>query len=105
MAGFSEPHAPYGFPVEDRDAFDPADFPVPALGPDDWPQVPLIFRGLSDEDRRGIIAACYTSVQYVDRNVGRILRALKDLGLDENTLVVYTADHGAMLRTWREPGP
>jgi arylsulfatase A-like enzyme len=94
---FSEPHAPYAFPVEDRDAFDPADFPVPALGPDDWPQVPLIFRGLSDEDRRGIIAACYTSVQYVDRSVGRILRALKDLDLEENTLVIYTADHGAML--------
>jgi len=94
---FSEPHPPYEFPVEDRDAFSPADFPVPALGPDDWWQNPLIFRGLSDKDRQGIIAACYTSVHYVDRNVGRVLHALKDLGLEGSTLVVYTADHGAML--------
>jgi choline-sulfatase len=94
---FSEPHAPFVFPVEDRDAFHPADFPVPQLGPEDWPQVPLIFRDLSDDDKRGIAAAYHTSVHYVDRNIGRVLRALKDAGLEENTLVVFNADHGYML--------
>ncbi len=91
---FNEPHSPFAFPVEDRDRFEPADFPVPEIGRDDHDLIPLIFRDLSDEDKRGIAAAYYTSVEYMDRNVGRVLAALGRLGLEEDTLVVYTADHG-----------
>src|SRR6185503_17450996 len=49
---------------------------------------------LSDDDKKGIIASYYTSVRYLDQNLGRVLGKLKALGLDDNTLVVYTADHG-----------
>jgi arylsulfatase A-like enzyme len=58
---------------------------------------PLIFRELTDDDHRGIAAACYTSVQFLDRNIGRVLRTLWQLGLEGNTLVVYTSDHGTLL--------
>jgi choline-sulfatase len=94
---FSEPHAPFNFPVEDSDAFNADQFQHPPIGPTDWDAVPLVFRELTDDDHRGISAAHYTSVSYLDRNIGRILRALKQLGLDDNTLVVYTSDHGALL--------
>lgn len=94
---FNEPHSPFDFPVEDRDALDPAAFPVPRVGPEDPPQIPLIFRDLTDADKRGIIAAYYTSVRFLDRNVGRVLEALKRLNLEENTLVMYTGDNGYML--------
>jgi choline-sulfatase len=57
----------------------------------------LIFRDLSDKDKRGIIASYYTSVEYVDRNVGRLLEALRQRDLDRNTLVIYHADHGYSL--------
>jgi choline-sulfatase len=67
------------------------------VGRDDEPLIPLIFRDLSPADKRGINAAYYTSVEYLDRNLGRVLRALSEAGLDENTLVVYTADHGYCL--------
>ncbi len=60
-------------------------------------QIPLIFRDLTPGDKRGIIASYYTSVEYVDRNVGRALDALRRLGLEQNTLVVYMADHGYSL--------
>jgi arylsulfatase A-like enzyme len=36
----------------------------------------------------------FASVTGVDREFGRILNALKELGLDENTIVVFTSDHG-----------
>lgn len=36
----------------------------------------------------------FASVTGVDRAFGRILQALKDEGLDENTIVVFTSDHG-----------
>lgn len=42
--------------------------------------------------RRRVNAAM---VRALDRSVGRVLQALKDEGLDENTLVVFTSDNGA----------
>src|SRR4029453_17486205 len=36
-------------------------------------------------------------ISLIDHNVGRILTALDDLGLAENTLIIYTTDHGELL--------
>jgi choline-sulfatase len=91
---FLEPHSPYDFPLESRDRFRPAQFSAPAVAPQDAWQVPLIFRDLTGPEKQGIAAAYYTSVEYLDRNVGRVLRKLQSLGLDRNTFVVYMADHG-----------
>jgi len=94
---FQEPHSPFDFPVEDRDLFDPARFAPPKVGKEDAWQIPLIFRELSEEQKQGIIAAYYTSAHFLDRNLGIVLNRLKALGLDENTFVVYMADHGYSL--------
>jgi arylsulfatase A-like enzyme len=91
---FQEPHSPFDFPAEDRDLFHAGRFPVPRVGPDDAWQIPKVFRDLSDDDKRGIAAAYYTSVAFLDRNVGRVLAALRRLRLEEDTFVVYMADHG-----------
>jgi choline-sulfatase len=91
---FQEPHSPFDFPVEDRALFDEKRFQPPRVGPEDAWQIPLIFRDLTDRDKRGIAAAYYTSVAFLDRNVGRVLDALRRLNLEENTYVVYMADHG-----------
>ena len=42
-------------------------------------------------------AAYYAKVTMVDDNVGRLLGQLRKLGLEENTIIVFTADHGNML--------
>jgi len=93
----TEPHSPFDFPLEDREAFPTGSFSVPAVGPEDPGQIPLIFRNLSPADKRGIIASYYTSVRYMDHNMGVVLRKLKELDLDQNTLIVYMADHGYCL--------
>lgn len=94
---FQEPHSPFDFPLEWRDRFRPETFPVPRVGPEDHGQIPLIFRDLSPADKQGIIAAYYTSVNYLDRNVGVVLDQLRKLDLDNDTLVIYMADHGYSL--------
>ena len=97
MVSFYEPHSPFHFPVEFRGRHDPAEMPVPEVGPDDSEQIPAIFRDLSRAEKQGIIAAYYTSVEFLDRNVGRVLDALKESGHEHDTLVIYTGDHGYML--------
>ena len=46
---------------------------------------------------KAMTAAYYAKVTMVDDNVGRLLGQLKALGLDDRTMVVFTADHGNML--------
>lgn len=94
---FYEPHSPFNFPVEYASAYDPEQIKLPETGSQDSRWVPAIFRDLSDDDKRGITAAYYNSVEYLDANVGRMLDALEELGLDDSTLVVYVSDHGYLL--------
>ena len=94
---FMEPHSPFDFPVNDGARYRPGDFPAPMVGPHDAAQIPLIFRDLSEADKSGIAASYYTSVRFLDRNLGAVLDKLRALNLDHDTCVIYTADHGYML--------
>jgi arylsulfatase A-like enzyme len=94
---FLEPHSPYDFPYEDRDRIAASSMTPPRAGPEDGWQIPLVFRDLSEAEKQGIAAAYYTSVAYLDRNIGKVLAMLQRLHLDESTLVVYMADHGYCL--------
>jgi len=95
--GFHEPHSPFNFPVEYAGKYNPEEMPLPTGSPEDDRWIPEEFKDLTDEERRGIIAAYYASVEYLDKNVGLILDGLEAAGLDENTLVVYVGDHGYLL--------
>jgi iduronate 2-sulfatase len=68
---------------------DQADLPSPALGSYKREQDKL-----TDELRRQCVQAYYASTTFMDAQVGRVLRALDRLGLAENTIVVFTSDHG-----------
>ncbi|WOH36625.1 sulfatase [Thalassotalea fonticola] len=43
-------------------------------------------------------------VHAMDVNIGRLLKGMKDTGLDQNTIIVFTSDNGA-LSTLKRPGP
>jgi arylsulfatase A-like enzyme len=97
FVGFYEPHAPFLFPIEDLNRHDPHSFIVPEAGPKDANQIPKIFRDLTKTDKQGILASYATSVEFLDRNVGRVLKALEESGKSKNTLVIYTSDQGYLL--------
>ena len=97
IVSFYEPHSPFRFPIEYSGSFDPNDFSVQPIGAeDDW-QIPEIFRNLTDEEKCNITAAYYTSTEYMDHNVGRVLDSLDESGLSGETLVIYLGDHGYSL--------
>lgn len=46
---------------------------------------------------KGEIAAYYAAITAIDDQVGRLLATLKETGADENTIILFTSDHGDML--------
>ncbi len=58
-----------------------------------WSRVP----DQTDQQLRHLIANYYGMISLIDHNVGRILMALDELGLSENTIVIFTTDHGDWL--------
>ena len=51
----------------------------------------------SDDQLREIIANTYGQIAFIDEQVGRILNALAQSGALDNTIVIYTSDHGDWL--------
>ena len=49
---------------------------------------------MTDELRRQAVQAYYASISFMDAQVGRVMAALDRLGLAENTIIVFTSDHG-----------
>jgi arylsulfatase A-like enzyme len=95
--GFYVTHSPFRFPIEYQGHFDPSFFAVPEIAPADVDLIPPVFRDLTVDEKRGIAAAYYTSVEYMDRNLGLILDALDWSAHANSTLVVFNSDHGYLL--------
>ena len=79
---------------------------APVVPENDLEDVPLIIRnykrnsttyGVTPELHKGLLEAYYSSISYMDAQVGRILDELENLNLAESTIVVFTSDHGYML--------
>jgi choline-sulfatase len=92
-----EPHSPYNFPIEYRGRHSPHHFVAPKPGPEDADQIPLVFKDLTDEQKRGSIAAYHTSAEFLDHSIGRVLDALQRSGHADDTIVCYLVDHGYLL--------
>ncbi len=97
VVSFYEPHSPFRFPLEFRGRHEASRFTVPPPGPEDDEQIPEVFRELTAAEKQGINAAYYSSVEFMDKNVGRVLDALDRSGQAGDTLVIYLSDHGYLL--------
>ncbi len=97
VVSFYDPHSPFNFPRRWRRRFRPEQFPVPPVSERDRQEQPEIFAPLTPDEVRGIQAAYYTSLAFVDSQVGRVIKGLDEMKLSDQTLVVYVGDNGYML--------
>ncbi|WP_146407743.1 sulfatase [Allorhodopirellula heiligendammensis] len=104
--GFVRPHVPLVAPKLYFDRYDRASMVAPVVPADDLDDVPGIIRnykrnsstyGVTPELHKGLLEAYYASISYMDAQVGRVLAALQANGLDDNTIVVFSSDHGYLL--------
>jgi arylsulfatase len=113
---FARPHSPYDPPPRFWDLYDEDAMPPPVVGK--WaaryaavgdPVPANTWHGdlglaQARRSRRGY----YGSIAFIDEQIGRILQTLRDRGLYENTLILFTSDHGDMLgdhHLWRKTYP
>lgn len=101
--GMEKPHPRWDTVQRFLDQFDPDDMPLPETIRE-WKEKGMlpthlawIHNGMSDELTRNAIAGYYACVADLDEQVGRILTRCKELGIDDNTIFVFTSDHGEML--------
>ena len=85
------------FPVEYADSFATETLQLPQVSNTDAQIMPNYYKTLSDNDKKGIVAAYYTAVKFEDATVGTILKGLEDFGLAEKTVVIYLSDGGLMM--------
>ena len=93
----------------------PADMPLPESRYDDLAEAPAhlrVFRGIHPKQQRNWVAPCgygddatlgaaiaatYGMIECIDDGVGQILAGLEAHGCADNTIIVFTSDHGDML--------
>lgn len=95
------PHDPYVVPTEYYDRYTPADIPRPASFDDDLAHHPAIYRRIQSVWQQlewshfaEAIACYYGFCSLIDDQVGRVIAALRRTGQLDNTLIVFTSDHG-----------
>lgn len=94
VVGFNQPHSPFEFPSDMKAPFTADDFVVGSMSEFDKYVQPSVFAKLTDEENRGIQAAYYNSIHFLDASVGKILDQLEASGQAENTIVVFIGDNG-----------
>ena len=102
--GFFRPHTPFVAPKKYFDLYDREKIEIPKISSDylatlPEPAVKSIRAkknqlNLEKELAQEIKEAYYSTISFVDAQVGRLLDHLKSSGLDKNTIIVFTSDHG-----------
>ena len=102
--GFYRPHTPYVAPKRYFDMYPRERIVLPRTPEGYLDTLPVPARksitrkkeqvNLADDLARRAIQAYYASTTFADAQVGRVLDALEQLGLAENTIILFTSDHG-----------
>jgi len=102
--GLFRPHTPFVAPIKYFEMYPPQQIKIPRVPPRYLDSLPPSARlaltrkksqqNLPAELARQAIQAYYASISFADAQVGRVLDALEETGLADNTIVIFTSDHG-----------
>lgn len=91
VAGFYAPHTPVNPPQRFVDLYDESEMPLPRRNEGEN------FEGTTDAQWRKTKAYYYALISHVDDQIGKIVASLEENGILENTVVIFTSDHGENL--------
>ncbi|MXY99607.1 sulfatase-like hydrolase/transferase [Candidatus Poribacteria bacterium] len=105
LASYSRPHFPLTAPKRLLDKYWPDNVDMPNIPPGHLEQTHRFAKGLRDnfntqdippEETRKARAAYYACCEFLDETLGDLLTLLERDGFLDNTIIVYTTDHGEM---------
>ena len=101
MVGYISPHHPFDPPAPYSTMYDPEKLTMlpgytekPFLWDRETNGTSMKYEELTEMDVRKIMAAYYGMITEIDAGIGRILQTLKETGLYDTTMIVFTSDHG-----------
>jgi arylsulfatase A-like enzyme len=101
--GLEKPHPEWTTFQRFLDEFDPAEMPLPETVRE-WTKLgklpthlSWIHNAISDKETRNAMAAYYACVADLDEQVGRIMDRCRALGVEDDTVFIFSTDHGEML--------
>jgi arylsulfatase len=101
---FIKPHHPFDPPKELKDLYNPDRLTIlPGWTPQCFPHDLALQKGyfphdkLNEKSLRHVMAYYYATIEHVDMQIGKMIELLKKKGIYDNTMIVYTADHGEYL--------
>jgi choline-sulfatase len=107
VVSLTHPHDPFAIPERWWNLYAQDDIDLPRLAPGAVPLTPHEQRlwhvcdmggaEITEEHIRNARRAYYGAISYVDDNIGRLMSALRSTGLEDDTIVIVTSDHGEML--------
>ena len=101
--GFVRPHVPFVAPRSYYPPFKPySKMTLPPKIAGDWDDIPKpginyktsLNMKMDIRRQKKAVGGYYASVAYMDAQVGKVLDALEQAGLNEKTIVIFTSDHG-----------
>ncbi len=95
IGGFYAPHAPVNPPKRFVDMYNINNMPLPKMGEEE--KFAPFLKDVPAQKWRETIAYYLALVSHVDDCVGKIIQQLKEEGIFENTIVIFTSDHGEFL--------
>lgn len=101
FASWIHPHPPFNIPASFLDHYRDAEIPKPSPRARRFPFHASSSPWFGDNDswpvQRRMRESYYSAISLVDKNLGRVLDYLDSASLSQNTLVIFTSDHGEML--------
>ena len=98
VCSFVDPHHPWSPVGQWATMYDPADMPLPAhwqAGPPEFGRNDYCFeRNLPATEYQRMLALYYGMISHIDANVGRLLDHLDEQGVSDETIIIFTSDHG-----------
>jgi iduronate 2-sulfatase len=99
--GFHKPHDPFVAPKKYFDKY-PLEDCDPHLLPEGWtppyphslPGETRIFNNFTEQDKREFLRSYYACSSFMDAQLGKVIKALKESGQYDNTLILFFGDHG-----------
>ena len=100
--GFVRPHVPFVAPKKYFDLYPWEQMMLPEKVPGDWDDIPKpginyktsVNMQMDITRQKKALAGYYAAVSFMDAQVGKVLDALEKSGQADNTIIIFTSDHG-----------